>query len=254
MYEELAKLSEPVPEIVISEKVPAELLHQAMHKALSLAPHRFFAHLRTQGALKGLFPEIDALFGVPQPPEHHPEIDTGVHTLMVLAMSERLSEKPDCRFAALTHDLGKARTSEAQWPSHHGHEALGIAPLTTLARRCSVPSSWYRSANLVVRYHTHCHRALQLRPATLLKLLKRTGGLSESKYFTNFTLACEADSRGRPGYTDQPYPQAQYLHDAAQLLRKQKPDKKSRGKSMQRKLRENQIRALQAYIKNRQNL
>ena len=174
----------------------------------------FFEVLRSCGALARLFPEIEALFGVPQPPEHHPEIDTGVHTLLVLEQAATLSADPAVRFAALTHDLGKALTPPERWPRHWGHEKLGLPALETLCDRLKVPNAYRKLAEKVMRYHGHCHRALELRPGTAVDLLQRLDALRNGEVLELFLLACEADAKGRPGFEERPYPQADWLRAA----------------------------------------
>lgn len=197
---------------LVPERVFAEL-----SKALAEdRPSVFFEVLRSCGALARLFPEIDALFGVPQPPAHHPEIDTGIHTLMVLDQAARLSPDGVVRFAALTHDLGKALTDPAAWPRHFGHEKLGLPVLTRLCDRLKAPNAHRRLAERVMRYHGHAHRALELRPGTVVDLLQRLDVYRQPSTLDSFLLACEADSRGRTGYENRPYPQAGWLRAAHQ--------------------------------------
>jgi tRNA nucleotidyltransferase (CCA-adding enzyme) len=195
---------------LVPERVFAELA-----KALAEErPSPFFEALRACGALARLFPEIEGLFGVPQPPIHHPEIDTGVHTLMVLDQAARLSPAPAVRFAALTHDLGKALTDPAGWPRHYGHEKLGLPALARLCDRLKAPNAYRKLAEKVMRYHGHAHKALELRPGTLVDLLQRLDAFRRQDALEPFLLACEADSRGRTGYEDRPYPQADWLRAA----------------------------------------
>ncbi|AAU90718.1 multifunctional CCA addition/repair protein [Methylococcus capsulatus] len=196
---------------LVPERVWAEFA-----KALAEpAPSAFFRTLRDCGALKRLFPEIERLFGVPQPPRHHPEIDTGVHTLMVLDQAARLTADPSARFAALTHDLGKALTPPELWPSHRGHERLGLGALNTLCDRFRAPNAFRRLAEKVMRYHGLCHRAAELRTSTLVDLLDRLGALKRhDDTLEPFLLACEADARGRAGFEERPYPQADWLREA----------------------------------------
>lgn len=177
-------------------------------------PSAFFATLRGCGALAKLFPELDRLFGVPQPPQHHPEIDTGVHTLLVLDQSARLTPEPMIRFAALTHDLGKASTPRDILPRHRGHERRGLIPLRALCERLKVPNAYRTLAERVMLFHGLCHRALELRPATLVDLLQRLDALHRRNTLEPFLLACEADARGRPGFEDRPYPQADWMRAA----------------------------------------
>jgi tRNA nucleotidyltransferase (CCA-adding enzyme) len=177
-------------------------------------PARFVTELRGCGALARLFPEVDRLFGVPQPPRHHPEVDTGAHLLLALEQAARLSPDPAVRFAVLVHDLGKGETPREEWPGHHGHEERGAALVGELARRYPVPNAYRELGELAARYHGHCHRALELRPATVLKLLEATDALRRPERLEALLAACEADARGRTGLEDRPYPQADYLRRA----------------------------------------
>ncbi len=197
-----------------------ERVWQETDKALAgPAPRVFFQVLRDCGALQVIFPEIDALFGVPQPPRWHPEIDTGLHTLMALEQSERLSSLPEVRFAVLTHDLGKGTTPADLWPKHRGHEERGVKLLRAFCERLPVPRRYCDLAEIVARYHGLVHRACELRPGTVLRLLERTDGLRRPQRFTDFLLACEADARGRTGLEDRPYPQGALLRGALQVAR-----------------------------------
>jgi tRNA nucleotidyltransferase (CCA-adding enzyme) len=199
---------------LVAERVWAEL-----YKALNDAtPSAFFQVLRDCGALKVIFPEIDALFGVPQPPQHHPEIDTGIHALMVLNQACRLSDQAEVRLAALLHDLGKAVTPSQHWPSHHGHEKKGLPILEKLCKRLRIPKTFKTLATHVMEYHTHCHRAFELRPDTLADMLHNIGGFKSHQALENFVLACEADARGRTGFENRDYPQADYLRAACQAV------------------------------------
>lgn len=174
----------------------------------------FFEVLRGCGALERLFPEVDALFGVPQPEKWHPEIDTGLHTMLVLDQAEALSDSLDVRFAALTHDLGKGNTPAGDLPSHPGHETRGCALIRQLSERLPVPKSARDLALIAAEFHTHCHRALELREKTLLKVLEKTDAFRRPDRFEEFLLACEADARGRTGLQNRRYPQADYLRRA----------------------------------------
>ena len=174
----------------------------------------FFETLRNCGALRALFPEIDALFGIPQPEKWHPEIDTGVHTLMVLEQAEKLSDSLDVRFAALVHDLGKATTDKRHLPSHPGHEQRSVRLIRSMAKRLPVPRACRDLAVIVADYHTHCHRVFDLRPATIVRMLERSDAFRRAGRFEKFLLACEADARGRAGLEDRDYPQADFLRGA----------------------------------------
>ncbi len=190
----------------------AERVWQETARALATGrPEVYFEVLRACGALAVVFPEIDALFGVPQPAQWHPEIDAGVHTLMVLAQAAQLSPATTVRFAALTHDLGKARTPRERWPMHHGHEAASVALVDALCDRLKVPNDHRELGRLAARYHCDVHRAAELRAATILSLLERSDAFRRPERFEELLLACEADARGRLGLEARPYPQAGYL-------------------------------------------
>ena len=168
----------------------------------------FFEVLRSCGALRVLFPEVDALFGVPQPEQWHPEIDTGLHVMMVLDQAESLSDDLEVRFAALTHDLGKGDTPKNQLPSHRGHEIRGCKLIRTMAERLPVPRACRDLGLLVAEFHTHVHRALELRPKTVLKVLEKTDAFRRPDRFEQFLVTCEADARGRAGLENRRYEQA----------------------------------------------
>ena len=174
----------------------------------------FFEVLRNRGALQRLFPEVDALFGVPQPEKWHPEIDTGLHTMMVLDQAESLSADLEVRFAALTHDLGKATTSIDKLPSHPGHEIRGVKLIQRMGERLPVPKSCRNLATMVAQFHTHCHRALELKSTTIVSLLENCDAFRRPERFEQFLISCEADARGREGLEHEPYPQADYLRHA----------------------------------------
>ena len=177
-------------------------------------PHVFFDVLRSCGALQAVYPEIDALFGIPQPEKWHPEIDCGIHTLMVLQQAALLSEALDVRFAGLTHDLGKATTDKNKLPSHPGHEARGVKLVKALAKRLPIPNACRDLACLAAEFHTHCHRAFELRAATILKVLDRSDAFRRPERFEKFLVTCEADARGRAGLEERDYPQANYFRGA----------------------------------------
>ncbi|MHB1059406.1 MAG: multifunctional CCA addition/repair protein [Rhodanobacter sp.] len=178
-------------------------------------PSAFLRVLRECGALAALFPEVDALYGVPQRAEFHPEIDTGVHVEMVLDAAAHLAPGDDLvGFCALTHDLGKALTPAAELPRHVGHEHRGVAPLRALAARLKVPTGHALLAELVCREHLNAHRAFELKPATVLKLLGALDALRRPARLDAFLAACEADKRGRLGHGGDGYPQAAYLRAA----------------------------------------
>lgn len=171
-------------------------------------PALYCETLRQCGALAKLFPEIDVLFGVPQPPEFHPEGDTGIHTLMVLEQAARLTDNSQVRFAALVHDLGKGLTPKSEWPRHIDHEKRGLEAVKGLCHRLRVPNTYRDLALIVCRYHLDLHRIRELKPATVVKMLQALDAFRKPGRAELFLLACEADYRGRTGYEDRPYPQA----------------------------------------------
>jgi tRNA nucleotidyltransferase (CCA-adding enzyme) len=196
---------------LVPERVWAEL-----YKALTeQTPSAFFYALKACGALNSIFPEIEALFGVPQPPKYHPEIDTGVHALLSLDQAASLSPLPEVRFAALVHDLGKALSPKETLPHHHGHESKGLPLLANLCDRLRVPNAFRALAQQVMQYHTHSHRAAELRPSVLTDLLASLGAFKPTSTLSAFLLACEADAKGRTGLEDDPYPQAALIKRAA---------------------------------------
>lgn len=196
------------------------------------APDVFIRVLRDCGALMSLLPEVDRLFGVPQPAKHHPEVDTGLHTLLSLQQAVKLSSDPVVRYATLVHDVGKGVTDQANWPSHHGHETLGLVLLADISTRLHVPNEFSKLAALVCEHHTKLHRIKELRPTTLLKLIEALDGFRRPERVQKFLLACEADARGRTGLEDRDYPQNEYLTailselsqlDLGALLKEAKP-------------------------------
>jgi tRNA nucleotidyltransferase (CCA-adding enzyme) len=227
----------------------AERVWQESEKALrEPAASTFFRVLRECGALKPIYPEIDALFGVPQPAQWHPEIDTGIHTLMVLDQAVALSEDPTVRFAALVHDLGKAETPPAQWPGHRGHEERSVALIEGLAARLRLPSDYRELALIVARYHGIVHRAFELRPKTLLEFMERADAFRRPERFARALLACEADSRGRTGLEANPYPQRGYVlaaRDAAAGIKPSADDIAAhRGTKIAEAIHERRIRVI----------
>ncbi|MDE2070071.1 MAG: multifunctional CCA addition/repair protein [Gammaproteobacteria bacterium] len=190
----------------------AERVWQETAKALAAdKPSVFFHTLRDCGALARVFPELDRLFGVPQPAEHHPEIDTGVHVMLVLDQAARLSPDPAVRFAALVHDLGKGTTPANKLPHHYGHEERGAELVDALCERLRVPREFRELALLATRFHGKVHRAAELRPETVLRLLQDCDAFRRPQRFEQLLLACEADARGRSGLEARPYPQAELL-------------------------------------------
>lgn len=202
------------------EALTAERSWKEISRALlESRPDVFIQVLRDCGALAVLMPEVDALFGVPQPPQHHPEVDTGEHVLAVLRECAKHGQPLSVRWACLVHDVGKGETRQEEWPKHHAHEHLGLPLIDAINARFKVPRDCQELARLVGEYHTHCHRALELRPNTILELLQSFDVYRRPQRFEEFLAASEMDARGRHGLEDREYPQADYLRGAAQAAR-----------------------------------
>jgi tRNA nucleotidyltransferase (CCA-adding enzyme) len=212
----LALMREMVADGEASALVPERVWQETETALATTRPDVFIATLRDCGALAEIFPEIDRLWGVPQPAKWHPEIDTGVHLLMALRQAAILSDKPEVRFAVLVHDLGKGTTPRHLWPRHIGHEQRSVNLAQQLCRRLGVPNRFRDLGVAVARYHGLCHRALELRPTTVLKVLEGVDALRRPERFADFLVACEADSRGRSGLESAPYPQAALMRAACE--------------------------------------
>nr|MBX2849121.1 multifunctional CCA addition/repair protein [Acidiferrobacterales bacterium] len=190
---------------LVPERVWAEL-----HKALKTdAPHRFIRVLRDCGALQRIMPEVDALFGVPQTAKYHPEIDTGIHTMMVIEQAAKLTDDTMVRFAALTHDLGKGVTPQDILPSHRGHEIAGLPLIKDFCARLKVPKKYQSLALAVGEYHLHMHKMFELKAQTVIKMLENTRSLMDDERAKQIAQACIADAKGRTGLEDRDYPQAE---------------------------------------------
>jgi tRNA nucleotidyltransferase (CCA-adding enzyme) len=177
-------------------------------------PSRFVESLRECGALAVILPEVDRLFGVPQNERYHPEIDTGAHTMMALDLAAHEGHPPSVGFAVLLHDLGKGLTPESAWPSHRGHEERGLPLVAGVCERLRVPSAWRDLAHAVCREHLRLHRLESMRPGTILSLIESVDLLRRPDRLEPFIQACEADYRGRKGWSDRPYPQGERLSHA----------------------------------------
>ena len=212
--ETMALMGEMVAQGEAAALVPERVWQETVRALGEDAPQRFFEVLRECGALKVIFPEIDRLWGVPQPKRWHPEIDTGVHVMMVLEQAARFSDKVEVRFAALTHDLGKGVTPEQYWPRHSGHEAASVRLVGEMCERLGAPKRFRTLAEKVARYHGVCHRADELRPETKLKVLESLGAFRPDSLLEDFLTACEADYRGRLGMTEDAYPAADVFRRA----------------------------------------
>lgn len=197
------------------EALTPERVWKETEKALQTQdPQVYFQVLRDCGALKVLFPEIDALFGVPAPAKWHPEIDTGIHTLMTLKIASTLTPDVDVRFSALCHDLGKALTPPQFWPAHHGHGPAGVKLVEKLCQRLKVPTHIRDLAKLVAEFHDLIHTVNKLRPETLLKLFDTIDVWRKPQRLEQMIMTSEADARGRTTFENNPYPQGDYLREA----------------------------------------
>jgi tRNA nucleotidyltransferase (CCA-adding enzyme) len=195
-------LDKPVPERVWQELLGA--LGEAQ-------PRCFFETLRTVGALQRIFPEIDALWGVPQPKHWHPEVDCGEHTMLALQVAVELSDDPEVRFASLIHDLGKGNTPERILPSHYGHEGRGVKLIQQLCERLKVPVRFRELACGCAKYHGYLHRLYELQPKSILKLFLGLDAFRQPQRLQQFILVCQADYLGRQGFRQRPYPQGNDL-------------------------------------------
>lgn len=195
---------------LVAERVWQELARGLMEER----PSRMFDVLRECGALKVVLPEVDRLWGVPQRPEYHPEVDTGVHLMMVLDMAARLATTLTVRFACLVHDLGKGTTPADMLPRHIGHEQRSAKLLKGLCERLRVPTECRETADVVAREHGNIHRSGELGAAALVRLIERCDGIRKPARFDEILLACECDARGRLGFDEVPYPQRQRLSEA----------------------------------------
>lgn len=211
-------------------------------------PSVFFIALRQCNALAVLLPEVDRLFGVPQTPVYHPEIDTGVHTMMVVDMAAHFGADTSVRFAALCHDLGKGTTAPSRLPKHIAHETRGLAIIRNLCERFRIPAAHKQIAERVCEYHTHCHHAAELRISTILKVLQALDVFRRPQRLDNFLLACEADARGRTGFENSAYPQADIFRAcfmaANQVDIKDLVSSEVGGKEIQRQLKSRREQAI----------
>ena len=192
---------------LVAERVWQELARGLMEKR----PSRFFETLRSCGALAKILPEMDALFGVPQPEHYHPEIDCGIHTLLVVDDAAQCGYPLEVRFAALTHDLGKATTPKDILPRHIGHELRGAELIQKLAQRLRIPSDCRDLALLAARHHSNIHRARELRAETIIKLFQSADAWRRPERFAQLLQVCATDAHGRTGHEQDDYPQADYL-------------------------------------------
>ncbi len=233
---------------LVKERVWAEL-----NRALGENnPQVFFTVLRECGALKRLFPEVDRLFGVPQTEKYHPEIDTGIHVMMVLQQAAKLTEDKRVRFSALTHDLGKGTTPKELWPKHIGHELRGVGLVNKLCDRFSIPNDFRELALLVAEYHTKVFRADELRPETFVKTFDSLDVFRRPERLELFLISVEADAKGRKGFEKSIFPQADIFRTAynaaAQVDTKQVVEKGFTGKAISDELRKLRVGAVKRVL------
>src|SRR6266851_2308748 len=237
----------------IATLVPERVWQELSRALMEPHPSRFFVVLRSCGALKLLLPEVDALFGVPQPVAHHPELDTGVHVLQALDFASAAGDVLPVRYAVLTHDLGKGETAPADWPRHIAHEQKSVRLVEAMSDRLRAPADCRELAVLTARYHGTVHRASELRPATLLDLLLATDALRRPERLAWLLRACAADALSRPGRSGESYAPARWLNlalavvkavDAGEIAR-DNPDPEH----LPAKIREARIDALRAWKK-----
>ncbi len=203
--------------------VPERVWQELARALAEPVPAAFVEALLDCGALARVFPELDRLFGVPQRPAWHPEVDSGVHTLRVLQAASVLSPNRTVRFAALVHDLGKGVTPRSQWPSHRRHESRGAPLVEALCARLRAPRRFRELGVLAARWHLHVHRVFELRAGTVMKVLERCNALRDPARFEHLLIVCEADHRGRKGYELRPYPQRAAFRSLLEVARAVQP-------------------------------
>ena len=194
--------------------VPERIWKETVRALSEASPDIYFTTLKECGALKVLFPELDCLWGIPNPEKWHPEIDTGIHTMMVLQQCSKLTNNTVTRFAALCHDLGKGITPKEQWPSHKGHEKTGVKIIQQLCQRLKIPRGFQKLAKIVSEFHLHLHRVEELNPKTIVSTLEQTNAFKDEALFEQYLVACEADFRGRTGFEKRDYPQSKIMRQA----------------------------------------
>ncbi|MFO1258024.1 MAG: multifunctional CCA addition/repair protein [Gammaproteobacteria bacterium] len=237
------------------EALTPERVWKEFEKSLaSDSPVAFLRVLRESGALKRILPEVDRLYGIPQPKMWHPEVDTGIHVELALEMATQLTANPQIRFAVLMHDVGKGMTPEALWPQHVGHEDLGVELIEAALMRLKIPNAYSELAILVSKYHTYTHRADKLNPSTLLNVLERLDAFRRGERFEQFLIACIADALGRAGLSEEPYPQADILRRA--LIAAKRVDikmltstKRYEGEALKEAIRQVRVAAIHAFLK-----
>jgi tRNA nucleotidyltransferase (CCA-adding enzyme) len=217
--ETLALMNDMVHNGEVDALVPERVWQEFARGLMEHKPSRMFYALRECGALTRIMPEVDALFGVPQSAQHHPEIDTGLHSMLVIDYAASQNYSLPVRFAALTHDLGKGTTPPQEWPRHIGHEARSVQLVKGLSERIRTPNDERDLALLAARYHGDVHRVAELRPTTIADMLQAVDAYRKPERFEEFLQACACDFHGRPGYAEKPYPQAERLRIALDAAR-----------------------------------
>lgn len=215
--ETIALMQEMVANGEVDHLVPERVWQEMARALMHDQPSTFFYTLRECGALARILPEVEALFGVPQRADYHPEIDSGVHTLMCVDAAARAGATLPVRVSALLHDLGKALTPKSEWPSHKMHEQRGVPLVEKACARLRVPAECRDLAIVHTREHLRVHLARELRPETLLELIEKLGAFRLGPRFEQVLMACESDAHGRTGFEDCEYPQTDYLRAAAKI-------------------------------------
>ena len=229
--------------------VPERVWSEMEMALIGKYPARFILALKSCCALEKLFPEIEALFGIPQDKKYHPEIDVGRHTLMALNQSVKLSLDPVIRFAVLVHDLGKAATPKDQLPNHDGHETRGVNIINSLCERYKIPNKYHDLALCVSEFHLICHQIQEMNPKEILENLEKVDAFRRPERFKQFLTACESDSRGRAGYEEKEFAQAKYFLSALEISKNVNVDllknKGLKGKKLGEALRKERIKILE---------
>lgn len=217
---ETIELMKGMVEVGEVDALVPERVWQEMERALREAdPEQFILVLRNCNALAKIWSGLNALWGVPQKKEYHPEIDTGIHTMMALQQACKFTTDPLTRFATLCHDLGKGQTPEAEWPSHRGHEERGVPLIQEFANRYRIPHEYRELAIMVSRFHLHCHRVFELTAKTFVKTLEGLDAFRQPERFEKFLIACQADATGRLGLEEKAYPQADRMREGAHIAK-----------------------------------
>ena len=254
VHEETLDLMKQLVESGALASIPPERLWKETVRALNEpSPSIFFRMLRDCGALWALIPELDRLFGVPQPVLHHPEVDTGDHIMLVIDNARERFDTPIVTWAALLHDLGKGLTPSEEWPRHIRHEINGVPLVNSVCERFCVPTNFRALAKLVAEHHLRCHKCMEMRPRSVMRLLEALDAIRRPERLVFFSQACEADAKGRKGLEHRPYPQAEFLRacneaargiDIATLIQQG-----YQGKSLVEQIRRKRIAAIAGYTR-----